>query len=142
MGRIHFVREAVRGETAPEMVAAPGGDMKGTADLFVLNVAPGNRKDLSAEAQFPEFAGHRIIGQFFIVRCDDGRIPFDETRFLIRPPVTCMRPRVPSAYLRGNSLPPRPVRNKSPRQAGWLHRARCRDRGRGSSALLAGQVLA
>ena len=70
MGGIFVVGKILRGQRAPEMVAAAGGDMDCAADFFILDIAAGEGEDLRAEAELAELAGHRVGGKLFIMGGD------------------------------------------------------------------------
>jgi len=74
VGRVLVVGEFVRGERASEMVAAASGHMDGAADFLILDVTAGNGEDLGAKAEFAEFAGDGITGEFFVVKADGFRV--------------------------------------------------------------------
>ena len=104
MGGVLPLRKTIGREFAAEMIAAAGGHVHRAEDLFVLDVAPGDREVLRAKAEFAQLAGHRIGDELRIVRID-GRLvaaqqkngPLDATL-----PSTVITPRVPSSYLCGN----------------------------------------
>jgi hypothetical protein len=56
---------------------------------------------LCAKAEFAQFAGNRVRGEFFVVFCDGLSLPRNRVAFITRPPDTSMRPIVPSSYFIG-----------------------------------------
>ena len=54
--------------------------MAGAEDFFVLDVCPGNRENLRAEAEFAQHAGHGVICELLVVRLNGGGFTGDEFR--------------------------------------------------------------
>jgi len=84
-------------QIAAQMIAPPRGHMQRPEDLFILDVAPGDRQFLRAEAQFAEFARHRIAGQLAIMFIDHRLAARSSFAEWTRPPVTSIKPIVPSS---------------------------------------------
>ena len=60
------------------MIAAPRGDVNGSPNLFILNVTPRERKNLSAEPQFAKLAGNGIVGELLVMGGDSFGVPLGE----------------------------------------------------------------
>ena len=69
-------------ERAAQMIAAPCSHMDGPPDFLILDVAARNGEDLCSEAQFADFARHRVGDEFLIMGFDDRDVAAEEFGFL------------------------------------------------------------
>lgn len=79
MGGVFLIGKEVGGQSSAEMIASAGGDMHGTEDFFVLNIASRNGEFLGAETEFAEFTGDGIGGEFGVMFSDGERISAEES---------------------------------------------------------------
>lgn len=78
VGGVSGFGEHAGDEVSAEVVAAAGGDMDGAEGFLVLNVGAAEGKDLGAEAEFADFAGDGVGGEFLLVSLDGAGVAFDE----------------------------------------------------------------